>query len=59
MKLYSITITARIEDLGTLDVSLSADVEVADPSLQSLAMSVIPAHLRKVAGDIAAEVRTA
>lgn len=52
MKLYDITITARIDDLDTLDVTLAADVNVAAAELQGLAMSVMPAHLRKVADDI-------
>jgi hypothetical protein len=55
VKLYTITITARIDDLDALDISLSADVEIADPSLQRVAMTAMPAHLRKVANDIAEE----
>ncbi len=51
MKLYTITISAHVDDLDTLDVHLDADVEVSDPSLQSIALSIIPAHLRKVADD--------
>jgi hypothetical protein len=51
MKLYTITISAHIDDLDTLDVHLDANVELADPSLQSIALSVIPSHLRKVAND--------
>jgi hypothetical protein len=55
MRLYTITITARVDDLGTLDVALEADVEVDDASLRSVAMSVLPAHLRKVAADVEAQ----
>ncbi|MDB5597927.1 MAG: hypothetical protein JWM36_4888 [Hyphomicrobiales bacterium] len=51
MKLYTITITAHIDDPDTLDVHLDADVEVSAPSLQTLALKLIPAHLRKVAAD--------
>lgn len=51
MKLYSITITAHIDDLDTLDVHLDANVEISDPSLQTIALSAIPTHLRKVADD--------
>lgn len=51
MKLYTLTITAHIDDLDTLDVHLDANVEIADPSLQSIAVAIIPAHLRKVADD--------
>lgn len=52
MKLYSITVTARVDDLGTLDVELDANVEIADPSHQRLVLELIPAHLRKVAADV-------
>lgn len=51
MKLYTLTISAHVDDLETLDVHIDAHVEVAYPSLQSVALSVIPAHLRKVADD--------
>lgn len=55
MKLYTLKITAHVDDLDTLDVHLDADVEIADPAMQSIAMSVIPAHLRKVARDVEAQ----
>jgi hypothetical protein len=51
MKLYTLTISAHIDDLETLKVHVDADVEIADPSLQSIALLVIPTHLRKVADD--------
>jgi len=51
MKLYTLTISAHVDDLETLDVHLDANVEISDPSLQSIALSIIPAHLRKVADD--------
>jgi hypothetical protein len=51
MKLYTLTISAHVDDLETLDVHLDAAVEVSDPSMQSIALSIIPAHLRKVADD--------
>lgn len=51
MKLYTITISAHVDDLDTLDVHLDANVEIADPSMRSIALSIIPAHLRKVADD--------
>lgn len=49
MKLYTLTVSAHVDDLDTLNVHLDAHVEVADPSLQSIAVAVIPAHLRKIA----------
>jgi hypothetical protein len=61
VKLYTLTISAHVDDLETLDVHLDANVEVADPSLRQIALSVIPAHLRKIAADVeqqAAETRT-
>jgi hypothetical protein len=51
VKLYTLTISAHVDDLDTLDVHLDAHVEVASPSLESIAMAVLPAHLRKVAAD--------
>lgn len=51
MKLYTITISAHVDDLETLDVHLDANVEVSDSSMQSVVLSIIPAHLRKVAED--------
>lgn len=55
MKLYTITISAHIDDLDTLEVHLDADVEVADASLREIAMRVLPTHLRKVASDTEAK----
>ena len=55
MKLYSITISAHVDDLETLDVHLDANLELADASMRALALSVIPAHLRKVATDVEAQ----
>ena len=55
MKLYTITISAHIDDLDTLDVHLDAEVEISDPSLQTIALAAIPAHLRKVAADTEAQ----
>lgn len=55
MKLYSLTITATVDDLDTLDVKLAAEFELASPELQSLVMDIVPAHLRKVADDIEAQ----
>jgi hypothetical protein len=52
VKLYSITITAHVDDLDTLDVHLDAELDVASAELQGIAMSVIPSHLRKVANDL-------
>lgn len=52
MKLYTLTISAHVDDLETLDVHLDAGVEVSDPSMRSIALSIIPAHLRKVANDV-------
>lgn len=54
MKLYAITVTAHLDNLETLDVHLDATLELDDASLQTVARSVIPAHLRKVADDIEA-----
>lgn len=51
MKLYTITISAHVDDLETLDVHLDANVELPDASMRQVALSVIPAHLRKVADD--------
>jgi hypothetical protein len=55
MKLYSLTITAHVDDLDTLEVKLAAEFDLPSPELQSLVMSVVPAHLRKVAGDVEAQ----
>jgi hypothetical protein len=52
MKLYSITITAHVDDLDTLDVHLDAQLDIASVELQSIALTVLPAHLRKVARDL-------
>jgi len=52
VKLYSITITAHVDDLDTLDVHLDAEFELANPELQGVVMSIVPAHLRKVANDV-------
>lgn len=51
MKLYTLTISAHVDDLDTLKMHLDADVEIADPSLRTIALAVIPKHLRKVADD--------
>jgi hypothetical protein len=51
MRLYTLTISAHVDDLDTLDVHLDANVEISDPSIRSIALSIIPAHLRKVADD--------
>ncbi len=51
MKLYEITITATIDDLESLQVSLSAEIDV-DPQLQTIATEVLPTHLRKIADDM-------
>lgn len=51
MKLYTLTISAHVDDLETLDVHIDANVELPDPSLRSMALPIIPAHLRKVADD--------
>ncbi len=52
MKLYEFMITAHVDDLDTLDVHLDAQLNVADVQLQSISLSVLPAHLRKVARDL-------
>lgn len=51
MKLYTLTISAHVDDLETLDVHLDAKVEISDPSMRSIALSIIPAHLRKIADE--------
>ena len=55
MKLYSITITAHVDDLETLDVHVDAELEPTDPSMQGIVMEILPAHLRKVADDVEAQ----
>ncbi len=52
MKLYSITITAHVDDLDTLDVHLDAQLDIDNIELQSIALNVLPAHLRKIATDL-------
>jgi hypothetical protein len=52
VKLYTLTISAHVDDLDTLDVHLDANLEPADASLVSVVRSVLPAHLRKIAADV-------
>lgn len=51
MKLYSITVTAHVDDLDELDVHIDADVQIPSPQLHGIVMSILPKHLRKVADD--------
>lgn len=52
MKLYSVTVTAHVDNLEDLNVELSAEISVSDPGLIGPVNSILPAHLRKVARDI-------
>lgn len=52
MRLYTISITAHVDDLESLSVRLEADLDVGHPVVQDTVMAVLPAHLRKVADDL-------
>lgn len=52
MKLYTLTITAHVDDLETLKVRLDAELEVDAESLRPIATAVLPAHLRWAADHL-------